>query len=444
MLELCTGKPGASKSLNTLASLIASNQGNRPIYYTNVRLLMLDYNIASSFSGWFYGNYSLFLKNKGAKKRLAKIIKRVHADDEFLTLADVPWLESYFEAANPVDTWLLWARKLYSKKQLSRMEEFISNMPSDELKFEHLKQFNLHFNYFHNPREWHLLPKTSIIFIDECQQFFPPRAAGSTVPIHVTKFETHRHDGYDIHLVTQDRMLLDSNVRKLVNRHIHYHNPFGGNRVTRFEQSKSFDSDNYFDLKVAQKTFVKRPVKLYGSYFSSEMHTHKFKLPNFVYAFVLLVIFIAYTVYSLATSSLFSSAETEAAIKTDSNGLVVKESKVTHISPRSSLLSPDENKVLTAFVQNTIEDVFISGSQYIKDVNGVVRYDYSFVQSTTDLVFEPEAVGFEILPITACLVRLNFNDFTTFITCNPFYKHTDKDPVIDSETPSDFDLLASF
>jgi zona occludens toxin len=421
MLVLVTGKPGASKSLNTLASIVESNNADRPIFYTNVRLLMLDYQVASSFSGWFYGNYLLRLKNKPARKRLDKVIKRVHADDEFVKLSDVPWLESFFEASKPLDTWLYWVRKLYSKKQLSRMEEFISNMPTDALTFDHLAQFNLHFTHFVNARDWYTLPKTSIILIDECQQYFPPRPAGSTVPIHISKYETHRHDGFDVYLVTQDRMLLDSNVRKLVNRHIHFHNAFGGNRVTRYQQSKSFDVDNYFDLQSTQKSLIKRPTHFYGSYFSSEMHTHKFQLPKAFYVLIFLILMVGYLVYSFLTSSLFSGAEVKKDVLPVAE-ISQASKRVSLVDVRSTLPSTEENKVLSDFVISTVDGVFISGSQYVKLDSGEVRYDYSFVKKESGEIFDPSSVGFVVHPVTDCLARLNFYDYTTFITCNPFHK----------------------
>lgn len=115
MIVLRTGKPGASKTLNSFSDLVTQNDGTRPIYYHNVRLVMLDYDVASSFSGWFYGSYLPKLKNKGALKRIQRILKRVHADDEFLSLDHAPWLQSYFEAASPLEAWLTWVRKLYSK-----------------------------------------------------------------------------------------------------------------------------------------------------------------------------------------------------------------------------------------------------------------------------------------------------------------------------------------
>ena len=46
-------------------------------------------------------------------------------------------------------------------------------------------------------------PPGSIIVIDECQDFFRPRASGSKVPPYIQAFETHRHTGVDFILITQ-------------------------------------------------------------------------------------------------------------------------------------------------------------------------------------------------------------------------------------------------
>lgn len=427
MLFLRTGLPGASKTLNSVADLVLGNDGTRPIYYTNIRLMMLDYKVASSFSGWFYGYYLNALKDKGALKRLNKIITRVHKDDEFVQLTDVPWLQSYFEAHNPLDTWLFWVNKLYSKKQLSRFNEFVSNMPVEQLDFNSLKQFNLHFTHFENAREWFLLPKTSIILIDECQQFFPPRAIGAKVPQHCSEFETHRHKGFDIHLITQDRMLLDNHVRKLTNKHIHYHNPFGGNRVSKLVGSQVFDQNNYFDKQALEKTIVKRPVLFYGSYFSAEMHTHKFKLPRVaIYAMILIVLF-SIILYFIFTSPLVSSKNhsTSTDVKSD---LVVDEvsnssqvvSKVP-IVQKDSLIDDKQKKFLIDYVSTVLKEVFIDGTVSVYTSGSGYKYFYSFSNSNGD-IFDPTAVGFSVKPLGSCMAQLTLYDYTAFITCNPIRK----------------------
>lgn len=437
MLELVTGKPGASKSLNTIAYLVGANNGSRPIFYNNIKLLMLDFEVASSFSGWFYGLYMYRLKDKQALKRIRKIINRVHDNGDLIQLDDVPWLEPYYNTANHLDTWLFWVKKLYSSKQTALLDEFLSNMPYDKIEFSHLEHFNLHFTYFANPKDWFNLPKQSIILIDECQQFFPPRPAGSTVPPHISKFETHRHDGYDIHLITQDRMLLDSNVRRLVNRHVHYHNAFNSNRVARYQNSKSFDVDDYHDVKNCQKSLIKRPTNFYGSYFSAELHTHKFKMPKAFYLFIFLVFVVCFSIYSFANTLFFDKTPSVASSNVPASNVdspAVPVSKVSLKPTSSTLLDETEKKMLTEFVSSSIKDVYIVGSQYVKKSNGLVHYDYSFFNPVTNEIFSPSSVGFVVSPITECLARLKFNDFTTFITCQPLIK-------INSETnPSEREL----
>lgn len=61
----------------------------------------------------------------------------------------------------------------------------------------------------------------ALVVVDEAQDLFRPRAAGSKVPDAVAAFETHRHQGLDFVLMTQGVGLIDPNIRKLVGRHIH-------------------------------------------------------------------------------------------------------------------------------------------------------------------------------------------------------------------------------
>jgi len=64
-------------------------------------------------------------------------------------------------------------------------------------------------------------PQGSLVVIDEAQRVYRLRAVGSKVPPEVAAFETHRHQGLDFLILTQHPNLIDSNVRKLVGRHLH-------------------------------------------------------------------------------------------------------------------------------------------------------------------------------------------------------------------------------
>lgn len=69
---------------------------------------------------------------------------------------------------------------------------------------------------------WHTWAKPGdVIVYDEVQEAWRPRGMSVKVPDCIQALETHRHMGVDIVLITQHPMLLDQNVRRLVNRHIH-------------------------------------------------------------------------------------------------------------------------------------------------------------------------------------------------------------------------------
>ncbi len=71
-------------------------------------------------------------------------------------------------------------------------------------------------------RRWHLdLPDGAVLVVDEAQRVWRPRPAAAAVPEDVAAMETHRHQGIDIFMTTQNPRLIDSNVRGLIGRHVH-------------------------------------------------------------------------------------------------------------------------------------------------------------------------------------------------------------------------------
>lgn len=442
MIYLRTGKPGASKTLNSLVELCKSWDTERPFYYNNVPLLMLDYDVASSFSGWFYGWYfpRLTNKNKKAKTRLLKIMRRVHDDDEFIKLDDVPFLAQFYEQHDHLETWLFWVRRCYSKSQLTQFNEMVINLRgSDSYNFDSLKSFNLHFTKFEDPCKWYELPKRSVIFIDECQQFFPPRgvnAKNPTVPKHISEFETHRHKGYDVHLVTQDPKLMDVNIRRLTGRHVHYHNPFGGERVTRYQESKQFDPDDYFATKNCTKSLVKRNKKFYGVYWSADIHTHKFQVPKFVLVFFALIILLCFLGYHFYFNFLGKHEDP----KQEQVKPPVPEHAIDDTIPTKPKTTKTVSNLDSALGQ-LLKDVYITGS-VVKYSEQRATYYYSFANVESDTVFYPENLGGKIEPVTRCSALLKISDKTYTLTCNPFYKRVPVEDIDEKITESDT-LLAS-
>lgn len=445
MIYIRTGLPGASKTLNSLKELVHSYEPSRPFYYHNIRLLILDFEVARSFSGWYYGWYFPNLKDASLRKKLVKIMKPIHDEDEFLTLEDVPFLRSLYESHNHFETWYYWVKRVYPKKHLEKLESCLDGaaavgeeLTEDQL-FELVAPLNFDFKHFDDPNYWFDLPKGSKILIDECQQFFPPRSVGSRVPQAIAKLETHRHGGYDLHFVTQDATLADQNLRKLVGRHVHFFNPFGGKRVTRKESPEVFNPKDFHQNKQATKKTIKHPKEFYGAYYSAEIHTHKLKVPKFLILLLLLPLFILGCMYYLY-QSLFAPAVaapvSDSEIVTVSSPASPSASKSTNKgngSTVSSNGSPDAPPVddFTASMSNHLEDmtkdVYISGSNGVFDSGHLVEYQYSFVRVSDSTVFHPEMAGLSVEHVGECLAIMSIAGVQKSVTCNPFYKRVPVD-----------------
>lgn len=460
MIYLRTGLPGASKSLNSVRELVLSQSEDRPFFYNNVKLLMLDMDVANSFSGWFYGWYFPNLKDAAQKRKLIKIMKPIHNEDEFISLSDVPWLQTHFDSHNHFDTWLYWVNKVYPKDKLEKLNNVLDCITEEDKStldmWDIVKPLNLHFTHFDDPNYWFDLPKKSVILIDECQQFFPPRSVGSRVPQAIAKLETHRHGGYDLHFITQDATLADQNLRKLVGRHIHFHNPFGGKRITRYESPQTFNPQDYHARKQATKKFTAHAVNFYGVYWSAEIHTHGFKFPKILIVALITLLMvvggIAFILNMISSKKVVASpVETERIEQIESpTSDYVPESKPSRGTQsfndeREQVIPNVENPLtdtytdklqmntqdllLKNYLDSLTQDVFINGSMW-RDVG----YDYVFYRSTDDSVFHPFDVGLDVEPLGECVANIRLGDLVRMVTCNPFYKRVP----VDDESESRF------
>ncbi|MEZ9437497.1 zonular occludens toxin domain-containing protein [Vibrio atlanticus] len=424
MIYLRTGLPGASKSLNSLREIVNSHDADRPYFYNNIKLLMLDMAVSQSFSGWFYGWYFRNLKDKSMRRKLIKILNPIHENGDFITLDDAPFLRNHFDSHNHFSTWLYWVNRVYNKKQLVKLGNILDCMTEEQKNssdaWEAVRVCNLHFTHFDDPNLWYELPTKSVILIDECQDFFPPRPVGSKKPEAIARLEKHRHGGYDIHFITQHPTFADQNLRKLVGRHVHYHNPFGGKQVTRFESSKTIDPDNYHDKKQCKKKAMTHDKKFYGVYWSAEIHTHKFQFPKILIAGLLCLVAILYSFYWV-TSFLDS--------KTNPDGVpVTVEQGVDVQLPDTSKSIIEESPVdssLLAYVESIAEGVYINGSVITQ--GGI---DYAFYRPEDDAVFHPADIGLIVEPVSPCLANLLVGEVRRPIMCNPFYVRV---PVDDEE-----------
>jgi hypothetical protein len=131
------------------------------------------------------------------------------------------------------------------------------------------------------PEEWYDLSEGAVIVIDEAQKIFPVRSAGSKVPRKCAEFETHRHKGFDVVLLTQDGTTLDVHVRKLAGKHLHVHRLFGGHSANIYEYGN-------FEGKPTNGNVRKQALgirswrydkTIFDHYKSADLHTVKRKIP---------------------------------------------------------------------------------------------------------------------------------------------------------------------
>lgn len=132
-------------------------------------------------------------------------------------------------------------------------------------------------------------PPNSVVVIDECQRVYRPRPAGSKVPPEVAAFETHRHEGLDFWLITQNPTLLDSNVRKLIGRHVHFRVTWAGRYM--HEWAETADVESSVARSNSATTRYKLPKQAFNHYKSAVLHTkNKAKVPMVAYVFAAAVI----------------------------------------------------------------------------------------------------------------------------------------------------------
>ena len=170
--------------------------------------------------------------------------------------------------------------------------------------------------------DWFNMPIGSIFFFDECQEAFPPMASSAIRPEYYTKLSKHRHSGFDIYLVTQHPSFLDTYVRKNVEEHNHYMRPFGAQFAVKHTWKGVKDQcDKSRSNSMDEKHFY--PKEVYSWYKSSEVHTHKFKLPLKVKMFALIPIFLGLCIWYVWTyfdKKIHPENIKPVAVQVDSNG----------------------------------------------------------------------------------------------------------------------------
>lgn len=147
-------------------------------------------------------------------------------------------------------------------------------------------------------RDWWKLPVGSIIVIDECQEHFPPRGAGSVQPRYIELMARSRHRGYDIVLLTQGPNMFDSFIRSLINRHYHVIRNWGLKKSTIHEWHRvSLTPVSKAEKAAAVRHEFIYPKEVFSWYESSKKHTHKAHVPLKVFLLPVVVILAAVAAY---------------------------------------------------------------------------------------------------------------------------------------------------
>jgi len=152
-----------------------------------------------------------------------------------------------------------------------------------------------------NAHEWAAIPDGSILVVDECQRIWPVRDPKKPVPPDIQLFETHRHRGIDVYLMTQHPKMLDHHIRRLVGNHIHLRRNFGLPSSLLLQANEVIDDPQNPDASVQRSQFL-FPSASYDFYKSAEVHTTPIKPPiskhlKIIVIFILLLFIGAYVMY---------------------------------------------------------------------------------------------------------------------------------------------------
>jgi hypothetical protein len=156
-----------------------------------------------------------------------------------------------------------------------------------DVYYHGIKDLTLRWHKLEDPLKWYECPTGAIIVIDECQAHFPTRSSIQKVPEYVERFATHRHNGHDLFLITQHPGKLDSSLRKDTEVHRHLMRKFGAtwSTVHQWQGVRESCDKTRKDSIATQWRF---PKESYAWYKSSEVHTHKLRVPAKIWALLLI------------------------------------------------------------------------------------------------------------------------------------------------------------
>lgn len=216
---------------------------------------------------------------------------------------------------------------------------------------------------FEDPEKWFELPNDAIVVVDEAQGWFGARDPRARPPEHITRFETMRHQGHEVHLVTQDPRYLDVHLRRLCNAHIHYWRVFKSSQLLRFESEVVVEKvEVKSSFKDADKKSLRLDKRYFGAYTSTNAKHHfQTKVPTKFIAAALVILGAAFMVYRAYER--YEQEKTTVAkngVPSEQAGSMVEQVKETvgsFINPISSVGASDEPQTLEQYLGRRVPRV---------------------------------------------------------------------------------------
>lgn len=135
-----------------------------------------------------------------------------------------------------------------------------------------------------HPDKWMECPDSSIIVIDELQDFWQKAGSGQKVPTPILELSKHGKRGIDFYIITQEPELVHQTPRLLCQHHYYIVRAFGSSNVMVYQ----FERIQIHPEKVKNKASHKFPWRYnkeaFNWYKSADVHNIKRKLPWQIWA----------------------------------------------------------------------------------------------------------------------------------------------------------------
>lgn len=310
--------------------------------------------------------------------------------------------------------------------------------------------------HFEDPEKWFELPKDSIIVVDEAQGWFGARDTRARPPEHITRFETMRHQGHEVHLVTQDPRYIDVHLRRLCNGHVHYWRVFKSQQLLRFESDSVIEKvELKSSFKDADKKTVRLDKKFFGVYTSANAKHHfQTKLPTkflLAIAVILGAAFMVFRAYERYEQSK-DETQTEQGAPQPEKGIVdqVKGSVGSLIGPPTGATGKEAITVEKYIALRTprIPDVPSSAPLYDELTKPKTYPKLSCVMSSDEGYIERNKGRYRVVRgaerayICECFTQQGTWHKTSFAFCQNTVKHGYFDPAI-ADRGSEQDRMSS-